>query len=69
MVQVEYKPDRAVLSVCGDITDEMVIGLVAQVRRLVDECFYDRIEVEITSNGGMVKALRYFIKALDGFRS
>ena len=69
MVQVEYKPDRAVLSVCGDITDEMVIGLVAQVRRLVDECFYDRIEVEITSNGGKVKALRYFIEALDGFRS
>ena len=63
-----YRPDRAVLSVCGDFTDELVIDLVAQVRRLADECFYDLIEVEITSDGGAVQALRYFIEALDAFR-
>ena len=68
MVQVEYGPDRAVLSVCGDVTDELVIDLAARVRRLVDECFYDRIELEITSNGGMETALRYFVDALEGFR-
>ena len=68
MVQVDYKTDRAVLSVSGEITDELVIDLVAQVRRLADECFYDLVEVEITSNGGAVQALRYFVEALDAFR-
>ena len=68
MVQVDYKTDRAVLSVSGEITDELVIDLVARVRRLADECFCDLVEVEITSNGGAVQALRYFVEALDAFR-
>lgn len=69
MIQSDHGPDRAVLSVCGDITDELVIDLVARMRRLADECFYHRIELEITSNGGQEMALRYFIEALDHFRS
>ena len=68
MVQVDYKTDRAVLSVSWDVTDELVIDLVARVRRLADECLYDLVEVEITSNGGAVQALRYFVEALDAFR-
>ena len=68
MVQVDYRADRAVLSMCGEITDESVVGLVAQLRRLADECFYDLIELEITSNGGENSALRYFVEALDGLR-
>ena len=68
MVQVDYRADRAVLSMCGDITDESVVGLVAQLRRLADECFYDLIELEITSDGGAETALRYFAEALDGLR-
>ena len=69
MIQSDHGPDRAVLSVCGDITDELVIDLVAQMRRQADERFYNRIELEITSNGGQEMALRYFIEALERFRS
>ena len=69
MVRIDYRADRAILSVCGDITDELVIDLVAQMRRQADERFYDRIELEITSNGGQETALRHFIEALDRFRS
>ena len=69
MVHIDYRADRAVLSVCGDITDELAIDLVAQMRRQADERFYNLIELEITSNGGQATALRYFIEALDRFRS
>ena len=52
-----------------DITEELAIDLVAQIRRLRDECFHDRVELEIASNGGSVLALGYLLDALDGFRT
>lgn len=68
MVQVECRTDRAVLSMCGRITDESVVDLVSQMRRLADECFYNLIELEITSDGGECPALRHFVDAMAGLR-
>ena len=69
MVQVDYGRDRAVLSFCGDVTDESIIGLVAEVRRMADEFYYHSIELEITSIGGSVRALRYFVDAMEVVRA
>ena len=69
MLKTEHRRGHAVIKVVSDVTEELVIELVAHIRRLRDECFHDRVELEIASNGGSVLALGYLLDALDGLRS
>ena len=69
MLKTEHRQGRAVVKVVSTITEELAIELVAHLRRLRDECFHERVEPEIASNGGSVLALGYFLDALDGFRA
>ena len=69
MLKTEHRQGHAVIKVVSDVTEELVIELVAHIRRLRDECFHDRVELEIASNGGSVVALGYLLDALDGFRA
>ena len=69
MLKTEHRQGHAVIKVVSDVTEELAIELVARIRRLRDECFHDRVELEIASNGGSVLALGYLLDALDGFRA
>ena len=69
MLKTEHRRGRAVVKVTSAVTDELAVELVSCIRRLRDECFHDRVELEIASNGGSVAALGYFLDALDGFRA
>ena len=69
MLKTEHRQGRAVVKVVSNITEELAIELVAQVRRLRDECFHERVDLEVASNGGSILALGYFLDALDGFRA
>ena len=65
MISVNLEPDRATVSVVGEITEELAIELVDRVERLHAERFYTRIELEIASPGGAIVALDHCI---DGMR-
>ena len=69
MLKTEHRQGCTVVTVVSDITEELAIKLVAHIRRLRGECFHERVELEIASNGGSVLALGYFLDALDGFRA
>ena len=69
MLKTEHRQGRAVVKVVSDITEGLAIELVAHIRRLRDECFHERVELEIASDGGSVLALGYFLDALDEFRA
>lgn len=69
MLKTEHRQGRAVVKVVSDITEELAIELVAHIRRLRDEGFHERVDLEIASNGGSVLALGYFLDALDRFHA
>ena len=69
MVNVKYKPDRAVVPVIGVIEEEMMLPLVEAIQRLHHEYFYSEIELEVSSPGGQVMALSYCVSAMDMLRA
>ena len=68
MLNVNLEPDRATVSVVGEITEELAIELVDRVERLHAERFYTRIELEIASPGGAIVALDHCIDGLCRLR-
>ena len=69
LLNVRCDTDRAVVPVRGAIEEEMMLQLVAALRRLCDEYFYTRIELEISSPGGQAAALDYCVEAMDSLRA
>ena len=65
----EHCGDHAAVSFSGDLTVEAVTGLVNLVDRLVDIYFYDRVDLIITSPGGMTQAAAPFLSALERWRA
>ena len=68
MTGVVYKVDRAIVTIATVITDESMIGLVHEIDRLSAEYFYDTIELQVSSPGGTVHALNYYLEAIQRFR-
>ena len=68
MTGVAYKLDRAIVTVATAITEESMIGLVHEIDRLCADYFYDMIELRISSPGGTVHALDYYLEATQRFR-
>ena len=69
MQNVQCNADRAVVPVTGVIDEEMMLQLVAAVRRLHNEYFYTRIELEVCSPGGQAMALDYCVETMDALRA
>ena len=64
---VVYKVDRAIITIATEITEEAMIGLVHQIDRLSSEYFYKTIELRISSPGGTMHALDYYLDAVRRF--
>ena len=68
MKQVDFGLDRATVTIMTEITEESMINLVSEIERLIFGYFYPRIELRISSPGGQLVALDYFLDALTRFR-
>lgn len=68
MKQVDFGLDRATVTIMTEITEESMINLVSEIERLIFGYFYPRIELRISSPGGHLVALDYFLDALTRFR-
>ena len=65
-MDIEYGTDHAVVTLVSEIADETVIELAATMRHLRDDCFYDRVHLEIASLGGSETTLNYWLdEAVD----
>ena len=69
VVNVKYRPDRAVVQVSGVIEEEMILPLVAVLKQLHFEFHYVHIEMEVSSPGGQVPALTYLVSTMDALRA
>ena len=66
---VDYEEHHAVISLVAPIEEATMIDLVACIRELRDDYFYNDVELEIASPGGSVLALEYYLEAIGGFRA
>ena len=64
-----YARDQGVVTFTGELDWESCLLLVDTIESLVDEYFYSKIELVITSPGGNIAALRYYITVIDALRS
>ena len=67
MSGVVYQVDRAIITIATEITEEAMIGLVSKIDRLSSEYFYKTIELRISSPGGTLHALDYYLEAVRRF--
>lgn len=68
-MKVDYEEHHAVISLVAPIDEATMIDLVACIRELREDYFYNDVELEIASPGGLVLALEYYLEAMDGFRA
>lgn len=68
MKKVDFGVDRAVVTIMTEITEESMINLVSEIERLIFGYFYPRIELRISSPGGVLTALDYYLDAITRFR-
>ena len=68
-VRTSYLDDRAVVSFNEGLTLESVTELVASVDIALDVYFYDRVEVRLDSEGGLVRAVDLWASALERWRA
>lgn len=66
---VDYEEHHAVVSLVAPIEEATMIDLVAHIRELREDYFYNDVELEIASPGGEVLALEYYLEAMGGFRA
>ena len=68
MRKVDFGVDRATVTIMTEITEESMINLVSEIERLIFGYFYPRVELHISSPGGQLVALDYFLDAITRFR-
>ena len=69
MENVICKSDRAVVTVSGVIDEPMMMQLATSIQQLHHDCYYNHIELEISSPGGLVRALDYCVEVMVRLRS
>ena len=69
MENVICKSDRAVVTLSGVIDEPMMLQLATSLQQLHHGCYYNHIELEISSPGGLVKALDYCVEEMERLRS
>ena len=68
MKKVDFGVDRATVTIMTRITEESMINLISEIERLIFGYFYPRIELRISSPGGDLVALDYYLDAVTRFR-
>ena len=66
---IEYPKDRAVVSLTGAVTTDSVTQVIGALRHARNQCFYDRIELAISSPGGDIHAYERLLECLDDLRT
>ena len=69
MENVIYKSHHAVVTISGVIDEPMMLQLANAIQQLHYGCYYNRIELEISSPGGQVSALDYFVEVMERLRT
>ena len=69
MENVICKSHHAVVTVSGVIDEPMMLQLATSLQQLHHGCYYNHIELEISSPGGLVKALDYCVEVMERLRS
>ena len=65
---IKYLTDRAVIRLTSPLTQESVTGLVDAMEHAREDCFYERIELAISSTGGEIAAYERLLVAIDALR-
>ena len=68
MKDVAYQLDRAIVTIMAEINEVSMVDLVTEIDRLSTDYFYKTIELRITSPGGELLALDYYLDALRRLR-
>ena len=68
MRTMDFGVERATVTIMTEITEESMIDLVSEIERLIIGYFYPQIELRISSPGGQLVALDYFLDAVTRFR-
>ena len=68
-IACRHETDRAVVEFYGPITWPAVMELVATVDALVERYSYRRVELVLTSPGGLIVALEHVLRALGRWRA
>lgn len=63
-LDLEHRGDHAVITFSGELTIPAVLELVGLIDGIVTNYFYLRVEMRISSPGGMVQAANPFFSAL-----
>ena len=65
---IKYLKDRAVVRLTGPITEESVIATIEAIEHACEDCFYEKIEISISSPGGEIYAYERLLEFIDGLR-
>ena len=65
---IKYLNDRAVVRLTGRITQKSVTGLIDEIEHAREDCFYERIEIAISSTGGESGAYERLLGCIDALR-
>ncbi len=65
---IKYLKDRAVVRLTGPITPESVTDLIDVMEHAREDCFYERIEIAISSRGGEIAAYESLLACIDTLR-
>ena len=65
---IKYLNDRAVVRLTGRIDQESVTDLIDEIEHAREDCFYERIEIAISSTGGANEAYERLLGCIDALR-
>ena len=69
MADFQHRRDRGIVRFCGELNLEAAVDLVETVDLLTSVYFYDLIEIQISSLGGVSTALEHYLAAHERWRA
>ena len=65
---VKYLKDRAVVRLTGPVNEGSVTDVIDAMEHVREDCFYERIEIAISSRGGETAAYESLLACIDALR-
>ena len=65
---IKYLKDRAVVRLTGPVNEESVTDVIDAMEHVREDCFYERIEIAISSRGGEIAAYESLLACVDALR-
>ena len=66
---IKYLSDRAVVRLTGVLTLDSVTALIESMEHAWEDCFHERLEIAISSQGGSIAAYERLLEFIDGLRA